>query len=185
MAGQGGPGPLRLPDPPLVDAAAGIRLRPWEATDADADALAAAWQDPAVAAANPVPADRSPVAAARWLGSEPRRRAAGVALDLVACPLAGPPVVLGEVGLRNVDGGRGRAEVGWWVAADHRGRGVARAAVRLLVDWALDRAGLVQVWARVAPGNTASAQVAAAAGLARLGAAGGADVWARGGPVPR
>lgn len=185
MAAPGGPRPLRLPDPPLVDQAAGIRLRPWEATAADADALAAAWRDPAVGAANPVPADRSPAAAARWLGSEPRRRAAGVALDLVACPLAGPPDVLGEVGLRNVDPGRRRAEVGWWVAADHRGRGVAGAAVRLLVDWALDQAGLVQVWARVAPGNTASARVAAAAGLVRLGAAGGTDVWARAGPARR
>jgi RimJ/RimL family protein N-acetyltransferase len=87
---------------------------------------------------------------------------------------------LGEVGLRNIDHERRRAEVSWWLAPEHRGRGVAAAAARLLTDWALSPAGgLDQVWARIDPANVASARVAAAAGLAGLGSAGGTAVWSR------
>jgi RimJ/RimL family protein N-acetyltransferase len=38
---------------------------------------------------------------------------------------------------------------------------------------------LDQVWARIAPGNAASARVAAAAGLVELGNGGGTAVWTR------
>lgn len=93
----------------------------------------------------------------------------------------GPVAVLGEVGLRNVDRRRGRAEMSWWIAAEHRGRGLASAAVDLLAAWALSPTGggLVQVWARIAPDNAASARSAAAAGFVELGAAAGTRVWAR------
>ncbi|HLT69123.1 MAG TPA: GNAT family N-acetyltransferase [Acidimicrobiales bacterium] len=185
-AGDGGgdgtrrPGPIPLPDPPLVDRGAGIVLRPWTSTPTDVAALVAAWRDPAVAAGARVPGDPSPEVAARWIAGADARRARGLALDLVVAPLAGGPAVLGEVGLRNVDRARRRAEVGWWVGAPHRGRGLATAAVRLLVGWALsDAAGLVQVWARTDPANDASARVAARAGFRRLGEAGGAVVWSR------
>jgi len=93
--------------------------------------------------------------------------------------------VLGEVGLRNADPIRRRAEASWWIAADHRGRGLATAAVRLLADWAVSPAGgLDQVWARVAPHNLASGAVAAAAGFAALGGAGGTTVWSRTRTIP-
>lgn len=174
------PAPIPLPDPPLVDRGAGIVLRPWAPTPTDVAALVAAWRDPAVAAGARVPGDPSPEAAARWIAGAAERRARGLALDLVVAPLAGGPAVLGEVGLRNVDRARRRAEAGWWIAAPHRRRGLATAAVRLLAGWALsDACGLVQVWARTDPGNAASARVAARAGFRRLGEAGGAVVWSR------
>jgi RimJ/RimL family protein N-acetyltransferase len=169
-----------LPEPALVDPAAGIVLRPWSDTAADAVALAAAWADPAVAAGCRVPDDVSPAAARQWIGGAEGRWAAGRALDLVVAPLAGGPGVLGEVGLRNVDLDRRRAETSWWIAAEHRGRGLATAAVVLLGDWALSPAGgLDQVWARIDPTNRASAAVAATAGFVELGAAGGTTVWSR------
>jgi RimJ/RimL family protein N-acetyltransferase len=57
---------------------------------------------------------------------------------------------------------------------------VAAAAVELVAAWALGAPlGLRQVWARIDPANQASAQVAAAAGFHRLGAAGAAAVWSR------
>lgn len=172
--------PLVLPDPPLVDAGAGVRLRPWAPTPSDVAALAAAWADPAIVAGGRVPGDGSAVAAARWIEEEPGRRRRGLALDLVVGPAAGGGDVLGEVGLRNVDGVRRRAEVGWWTAVPGRGRGVASAAARLLVGWALrGPMDLAQVWCRIDPSNTASARVAGAAGLARLGRAAGVEVWAR------
>jgi hypothetical protein len=88
--------------------------------------------------------------------------------------------VLGEVGLRNVEVRPRRAEIGWWIAAAHRGRGLAVAATRLLTDWALSGdGGFDQVWARIDPGNPASARVAGEAGFVLLGTAGGAAVWSR------
>jgi RimJ/RimL family protein N-acetyltransferase len=174
-----------LPHPPLVDPGAGIRLRPWTASAADTAALAAAWADPAVAAANRVPDDISAAAAARWLSGEPTRRTAGAGLDLVVGPLDGATTVLGEVGLHNIHRARRRAELSWWIAAPHRGRGLAVAAARLLAEWALSApGGLDQVWARIDPTNERSARVARSAGLVPLGTAGGTQVWARSRPAP-
>jgi RimJ/RimL family protein N-acetyltransferase len=172
-------GRLVLPDPPLADTAAGILLRAWSPSSEDAAALAAAWADPEVAAANRVPADASLAAAARWLRGDAERRRRGVELDLVVGPLRGEAAVLGEVGLRNFNRARGRAELSWWTAPGHRGRGVASAGARLLTEWARrPPLGLVQVWCRIDPANSQSAGVAAAAGLVRLGTAAGVDVWA-------
>jgi len=169
-----------LPDPPLADPAAGIVLRPWRPTAADAAALAAAWADAELAAVNGAPEDRSPAAAHRWIARAPDRLAAGLVLDLVVAPAEGDDAVLGEVGLRNLDPAAGRAEVGWWIAPAHRGRGLASAAVDLLAGWALGPpCGLRQVWARILPGNAASAAVARRAGFTRLGEAAGTEVWAR------
>jgi RimJ/RimL family protein N-acetyltransferase len=183
-----------LPDPPLVDDIAGIRLRPWTTARGDVEALVAAWADPAIAAANGVPHDASAASATRWLAADGARLTAGRCVDLVVDPLASlAPTrddwthgddrlpVLGEVGLRNIDRVRRRAEISWWTAAAQRGRGVATAATRLLTAWALDPAGggLVQVWARIAPANVASARVAASAGLEYRGTAAGTGIWAR------
>lgn len=198
---------LRLPAPPLVDHGAGIRLRRWTTSTGDVNALVAAWADPAIAAANGVPANRSAESATRWLADDAARLATGRSLDLVVAPLEDVGVdedgrgagaggltavggaaedvraaaVLGEVGLRNIDRVRRRAEISWWIAADQRRRRLATAATRLLADWALDEGGgdLVQLWARIEPHNRASARVAAAAGFAELGCADGTSVWAR------
>jgi RimJ/RimL family protein N-acetyltransferase len=169
-----------LPEPQLVDPAAGIVLRPWSAAAADVAALAAAWADPAVAAGCRVPDDMSPAAAARWIAGDAARREAGRGLDLVVAPVDAGAAVLGEVGLRNVDRARRRAEISWWIAAEHRGRGLATAAVGLFAGWALSPAGgLDQIWARIDPANLASAAVAERVGFRELGGAGGTAVWSR------
>jgi RimJ/RimL family protein N-acetyltransferase len=173
---------LALPDPPLTDADAGIRLRTWTASPGDADALAAAWADPVLFRANGAPQDRSVAAAGRWLAGDAERRASGRSLDLVVAPLDpdADDAVLGEVGLRNVDRVRRRAEVSWWIASDHRRHGLAAAAGRLVIGWALapTGGGLIQVWARISPTNVASRRVAAATAMAQLGMADGAEIWA-------
>ena len=180
MTSEPAPTPIALPAPPLADPAAGIVLRPWATEAADAVALASAWDDPAIVATCGVPEVTSVDAAAAWIAGDEARRAAGRSLDLaIASDEAG--AVLGEVGLRNVDRVRRRAEVSWWIAPEHRGRGLATAGLRLVVDWALSRSGigLVQLWARIDPANVASARVAAAAGMSTLGVVAGAEVWAR------
>ncbi len=62
----------------------------------------------------------------------------------------------------------------WALAPEHRGRGHAQRAVRLLVDWSLTAAGqgglgLGRVEARVGPGDEASLRVATRSGLRREG----------------
>jgi RimJ/RimL family protein N-acetyltransferase len=170
---------LSLPEPPLVDPAAGVALRPWRATPGDVSALVAAWSDPSVAEGTQPPEDRSTAAAEAWIAGAPARLDAGLALDLVIAAAADDEV-LGEVGLRNVDRVRRRAEIGWWIGAAHRGRGRAAPAVVLLAAWA---AGpplrLRQVWGRISPANPASAAVARRAGFRRLGVAAGTEIWAR------
>lgn len=154
--------PIPLPDPPLQEG--DLELRPWRA--GDGPALAKAWADPEVARWTGVPASTDPEAAERWIAGEADRRARGLALDLVI-EVAG--VVAGEVGLVNVDGQPGTAEIGWWVAAEHRGRGVAATAAHLVAAWAIDELSVSTVCARCHPDNPASGAVARAAGFS-LGA---------------
>jgi RimJ/RimL family protein N-acetyltransferase len=153
-----GAAPLPVPDPPLADG--GLVLRPWRIVDAPA--LVAAWSDPEVARWTGVPDDRDLVAAERWIAGDAWRRQHGLSLDLV---LDVDDEVVGEVGLTAFDAAAGEAEVGWWLAAAHRGRGYASRAVRLLAEWATDELSVGHLVARCHRGNPASAAVARRAGF--------------------
>jgi len=149
-------------------------LRPWRPTPGDAAVLAAAWR---AAGSSTTTADVT----LRWISGDADRRAADRALDLVVASAADDATALGEVGLRNLDRPRRRAEIGWWIVPEHRNHGLATAAVRLVSGWALGPPlDLVRVWARIDPANAASALVAERAGFARIGLADGTDVWAVG-----
>ncbi len=141
-------------------------LRRWRPSDAPA--LAAAWADADVAAWNPVPAGADPAA---WLAGEPGRWERCVALDLVVT--ADDDRVVGEVGLSSFSAQPPRAELGVWLAAAHRGRGLASTAVGAVTAWALapgpDGLGLAQVWARTEPANAPSEALFARLGWQRLG----------------
>ncbi len=160
--------PLGLPQPPLGDGV--IRLRPWQ--PADAPALVAAWADPAVGRWSAPPARRSLVDARRWIAGTPGLRARGLALDLVISSIGARPVVLGEVALSAFDDDGG-ADIGYWIGPEHRGKGHATRAVRLLTAWALNQHGLRQVRATVDPRNRASTAVLRRAGFR----AAGPDRW--------
>lgn len=158
------PTPLPLPDPPL--AGDRFHLRPW--VPADAPALAAAWVDPEVARWTGVPPEHDEAAARRWIAGEEHRRQRGLALDLVV-DTGG--TVAGEVGLAGLGRRPGTAEVGWWLGADHRGRGLAAAAVQLFAEWATAELSLDVLLARCHHDNPASAAVARRAGFAAVGEA--------------
>jgi RimJ/RimL family protein N-acetyltransferase len=149
---------LPVPDPPLVDGE--LVLRPWRILDAPA--LVAAWADPEVARWTGVPDRRDLGAAERWIAGDARRRDRGLSLDLV---LDVQGAVVGEVGLTSFDSATGEAEVGWWLAADHRGRGYASRAVRLLAEWAVDELSVDHLVARCHRSNPASGAVARRAGF--------------------
>jgi len=126
--------PFSLPLPPLADPL--VTLRPWHLDDAES--LAAAWADPAIAAATAVPGDSSVEYARRWIAGDAARLQSGLSVDLVITAtvqsddLTGQ--VLGEVGF--VPSADGSLEMGYWVAAPFRGRGFATHALRLLSKWA-------------------------------------------------
>ena len=68
----------------------------------------------------------------------------------------------------NIDREGRTAEVGYWVAAPARGRGIAAAATALLVDWAFDQ-GIERIQANVLAGNEASRRVLEAIGFVEEG----------------
>jgi len=75
--------------------------------------------------------------------------------------------LLGGIGVR--DAGEGRAQLGYWVAAAERGRGVATRALRLLCRWALDELGVKRLQLVTDPTNLPSQRVAMRVGFRREG----------------
>ena len=75
--------------------------------------------------------------------------------------------LLGVIGLRLPDKGVG--ELGYWIAAGERGRGVATRAARLLSRWAFEQLGLARIHLLAHPDNRASQRVAERAGFRREG----------------
>jgi RimJ/RimL family protein N-acetyltransferase len=75
--------------------------------------------------------------------------------------------VLGSIGIWTVQEGVG--EIGYWVAAPARRRGVAVRAVRLLVACAFAAREYARIQLHTLPGNEASARVAERAGFTREG----------------
>jgi RimJ/RimL family protein N-acetyltransferase len=164
------PGPVVLEVPDL--ATDRFRLRPWAV--ADADALSAAWHDVRIAAGSQPPPDRSVEAAIRWIAGWETRRLAGLAFDLVIADPA-DDAVMGEIGLSAFDADRQAAMIGWWLQEDRRGRGLAREAVSLVIEWAFSTGEVTDVLAEIAPDNHASEAVARAAGFDLLAP----GVWRR------
>lgn len=154
----------------------------------DAPELVAAWLDPEIVRWCRVPSEPSAAVAKAWIDGWAQRVERGVALDLVLAA-EGTGHVLGEVGLRRLVWPAARPgpmvlELGWWIAADHRGRGLAGAAVRLLVAWARTSID-ARLIARIPSGHPASAKVAADAGMAMVGPlADRTTLWSVGAPNP-
>jgi RimJ/RimL family protein N-acetyltransferase len=142
----------------------------------DVDAIAEACQDPEVQAWTTVPSPYSRADAEAYV----RDKVAAGWADGSACTWA---IRLGEdaavVGMVNCFGiADGGAEIGFWVAAEVRGRGVVSEAVELVCDFgfAPDGLGLQRIQWHAKRGNVASAAVARRAGFqfegtARLGGA--------------
>jgi RimJ/RimL family protein N-acetyltransferase len=142
----------------------------------DVDAIAEACQDPEVQTWTTVPSPYSRADAEAYV----RDKVAAGWADGSACTWA---IRLGEdaavVGMVNCFGiADGRAEIGFWVAAEVRGRGVVSEAVELVCDFgfAPDGLGLQRIQWHAKTGNVASAAVARRAGFqfegtARLGGA--------------
>ena len=68
--------------------------------------------------------------------------------------------MLGGIGFSHVSPVRRLANLGYWIADDARGGGVAVAAAQLAAVWAFGHLGLQRIEILVQPENTASLRVA-------------------------
>ena len=85
----------------------------------------------------------------------------------------------GLLGLR-IDGLNGSGEIGYWLAADAVGRGIATRAVAAAIDLAFDPLGLHRLQLLAATGNHRSRAVAQRLGLTHEGTLREAELLARG-----
>ena len=153
------------PSPPLSDGV--LTLRPW--LERDVDAIVSACRDDDIAWwLDQVPqpygeADARTYVAMTRRGWKDGTHAAFAIAD------ASTGEVLGSIGLHWIDPEHGVGEVGYWVRSESRGRGVASAATRLAVRWALTSCGMKRVQLRADTRNIASQRVAESAGFRREG----------------
>ncbi len=158
---------LAAPDPPLSDGH--VALRAWSAQDVGA--VVAAARDPLIRRFSHLPEPFDARAVHARVERMPAELAAGTALRLLICEPAEEAHVLGAIALFDISRERAAGEIGYWVAAAERGRGVAARSVGLLTGWALDSLGLDAVRARCDLGNGASVGVLRRCGYALLGLA--------------
>jgi len=150
------PRPLEVPD---LEGAA-VRLRRWVAADAEtfargmADPLAARWSN----APQPFTADH----ALRMFEHFRRRARDG---QSVAWAVESDGVIAGALMLRSINTVDMHASAAYWVLPEHRGLGIAPAALRLATGYAFDALALHRVQLQHAVANLASCRVAEKAGF--------------------
>ena len=142
---------MRLEDDAIV-------LRPLE--EADAPALAAAiGDDPDL--------DRWTRMPFPYTEDDARAFIAGTEEMAFAVLARSDGELLGGIGARAH--GPSIVEIGYWVKADARGRGVATRALALIARWAFDELGAARVELKAEPDNVGSQRVAEKAGFTREG----------------
>ena len=129
------------------------RLRPPCADDVDA--LYAMYSDPEVMRYW----SRPPMTARAEAEAQLARYAEGFATRgglTWAITTQADDALVGTCALFHLDPMHRRAEIGYALRADHQGRGLAREAVALLLDWSYGTLGLHRVEADIDPRNLAS-----------------------------
>ena len=151
-----------VPEPPLEDDA--VRVRAWRADDLRA--RVDAWRDPELMRfmLQAAPPEPSLAAAREWLALRERRRERGDALFLVIADRSSDRA-LGSVWLWQLNRNELRAEIGYWLLREARGRGAATRAVRLVSRYAFGRLGLERLDLFTLPDNDGSRRVAERAGF--------------------
>jgi RimJ/RimL family protein N-acetyltransferase len=139
-----------------------VTLRAWR--ESDIPAIVEACQDPEIPRWTSVPSPYAEEQARDFvLHGVPGRRDE-VSLAIVD---AEGDELLGSIALFGAQERVG--EVGYWVAAPARGRGVAVRAVRLVCAWGFEARQLARIQLHTLPGNEASERVAERAGFTREG----------------
>jgi RimJ/RimL family protein N-acetyltransferase len=152
--------PIEFPVEGLSDGVVRLRLM----AEADLPAIVAACQDPEIPRWTRVPEPYGDSEARSWFEQEAAQRARGEQLGLLIVD-PGNGRLLGSVGIVHVDQQEGRCELGYWMARDSRGRGLATRAVRLLSGWTFENLSVDRIEIHAEPENAASRRVAERAGF--------------------
>jgi len=139
-----------------------VTLREWR--ESDIPAIVEACQDPEVARWTNVPSPYGEEHAREFVAHGIPGRQDDLHFAVVD---ADSDALLGSIGIWTVQEGVG--EIGYWVAASARRRGVAVRSVRLLVAWAFEARGYARIQLHTLPGHEPSARVAERAGFKREG----------------
>lgn len=150
--------------PTLRDAV--VALRPTE--DDDIDAITAACQDPEIPRFTRVPAPYGRAQAAEHV-QQVRQGWADGTHAVFSIRDAATDDLVGSIGLLRLDEAPDVAEIGYWVAAPARSRGVATRAVTLVSRWGVLDLGIRRLELMTRIENAASQTVAARAGFTREG----------------
>jgi len=137
-------------------------LRRWRQDDLGA--AHAGMQDPEVPRWTRIPEGNPPTAVRRYYDALDPRREAGEEL-VFAIADASNDAFLGSISLLRIDWDAARSEIGYWLAAPARRRGIASGAVRALSRYAFEEIGLKRLELRIDPRNAASVGVARSAGF--------------------
>jgi ribosomal-protein-alanine N-acetyltransferase len=137
-----------------------VTLRAWE--PGDAPAVHAACQDPLIVRYIPVPQPYTEETARAYVA---RRRADWDSEDERSFAITDHATgeVLGSIARHQR--AEHRAELGYWLVPQARGRGVATRALRLVSAWSLGVTGLIRLELFTHPDNHASQAVAERAGF--------------------
>jgi RimJ/RimL family protein N-acetyltransferase len=134
--------------------------------ESDIPAIVAACRDPEIPRWTRVPSPYTREDAERFLAISAADARAGAGVALAVADL--DDRLLGTVGLMDLDGA-GHGEIGYWTAAEARGRGVASRAVVLLRDWAHEALGLTAIDVLPHRDNLPSQRVAERSGFTDTG----------------
>ena len=141
-------------------------MRPW--APADVSWVYDACQDASIRRWTRVPSPYRPSDAVDLIAASSSERASGRGAPM-AIELTETGELLGSVALVRVDWNGRRAEVGYWLHGDARGRGVIKHVLPVLAAWVFSVLDLDVVEARVDHGNRASERALEDAGFLRIG----------------
>lgn len=159
-----------------------VRLELSPPRDDDVDAIHAACQDAAIQRFTTVPAPYLLADAASFVELAARGWAEGSQANWA---IRLDDRLVGMVGLARLPSGG--PELGYWIAPDVRGRGLATEAARAVIEWGFsaERPAVQRIEWRAVVGNVGSARVARSLGFryegllrrAHLNPLGRADLW--------
>jgi RimJ/RimL family protein N-acetyltransferase len=155
-----------LPQPDGLERA-GVHLRRLRGRDAGPFA-AAFRDDPGLGEKVGIEQDPTEGSARRFVASLPRLRARGEYLCLAVSDAPKGPF-LGLVMLHSFAWQHRRAELGYWLLAQARGRRIGSAAAGLLADWAFTELDLDRLEITTTPDNAAALALARSLGFEREG----------------
>jgi len=143
-----------------------ITLRPWLLSDVPE--VHRMVQDPEIPRFMGIPPGHTIEGVARFLGSRPEAWEADESWSFAVTD-AKTRALLGSVALDRSLDDPNIGEIGYWMAVEARGRGVARAAVALISKWGFEACRLARIEITTHVDNVASQRVAEAAGFQREG----------------